>query len=123
MLRTEHTLASEQRALQVDERLRDSTASRTRLSQLLERDHDGHVMRREHFLANPQRMPVQALRRLVVAESALHDGESGERGRNVGVMLALGAGDLKQALENRLGARVVRLADVQAAQLIERSAE
>ena len=63
MLRTEHTLASEQRALQVDERLRDFAASRTRLSQLLERDHDGHVMRREHFLANPQRMAVQALRR------------------------------------------------------------
>ena len=38
-------------------------------------------------------------------------------------MLALGAGDLKQALEHRLGAREVRLPDVQAAQLIERSAE
>ena len=123
MLHTERTLAPEQRTLQVDDRLREVAACRTGLGQLLERDHDGHVMRREHFLANPQRVPVQALRRSVVAESALRDGESGERGRDVGMTLALGAGDLEQPLEHGLRTGEVRLPDVQPAQLVERRGE
>src|SRR5215218_1021603 len=119
MLHTERTFAPQQCALQMDERLTQIAASRTRLAKLLERDHDGHVIRREHLLANPQRVPVQSLRASMITDSSLRDGETGEHCGDVGMTIALGARYLEQAPEHRLRAREVRLSDVQPAQFVE----
>jgi hypothetical protein len=81
------------------------------------------VIRCKHFLANPKRVAVQQLRRRTVAESTLRHGESGEGRRDVGMTITRGTRDLEQAIEKGLRARVVRLSEVQPAQLVERCDE
>ncbi|HEV8445482.1 MAG TPA: hypothetical protein VGQ44_01635 [Gemmatimonadaceae bacterium] len=81
------------------------------------------MIRLEHRLSNTQRISEQCFRRGVIAEFAFHNGEAGERGGDIGILLARAACDREQALEDVLCARVLRAMNVQPAQLAEQRRE
>jgi hypothetical protein len=120
----ERSLACRERAAQECEGLSEVAACGTRLRELLERDHDDHVIRRESLLANRQRAAVQRFCGSVVAEPTPRDGVRSENGGDFRMVRALGSGrDVEQSLDERLGARKRRLTEKQLAQLIEHNGE
>ena len=90
---------------------------------MLQRDDGDHVTRLEHLLSNAQCISEQCFRRGVIAEFAFHNGEAGQRGGDIGILLALAPCDREETFEDILGARVLRPMDVQPAQLVQQRGE
>jgi hypothetical protein len=108
MARPQRHLARCQGGPKQRQRFGEVAACRARFSEVLPRDDGYHVTRLEHLLSNAQRIPVQFFRRGVIAEFAFHNGEAGERGGDIDVLLALGPCDCEQTFEDASGARELR---------------
>jgi hypothetical protein len=123
MVRSQRDHANRHRALDECTRLGELAQRGTRLREVLERDDDRHVVRRVDFLADYERLTVQALRGGIIAESVSRRREAGEHGGDVRMLRPTGAPDRQQSLEQGLGARIFRSTQVNPAQLVQRSGE
>ena len=119
----ERELAHGERALHQVRRLACLRAGRARLGQALEGARGRDVVGREGALADLEHAAPEQLRRVVAAERLPHVGEAGEDGGDLGVILALGALDGVEALEDGLRQLVRAAPQVEARERVEEDDE